>query len=407
MGLRLNDGGGNYVELTAPTLTSDVSLTLPNSVGTDGEFLQVGAGGVTTWAGVPVVPALTVTSLPVHGDGQVNAAITVSTEPTVTGGIPPYSIATFQWQIQGSGGTNYVNVGTGSSLTIPETINDGGTTRNSDGGKVRVQVTMQDSTPGTALTSGTVTSVETDISAFMYALRFPTNGCIAQTSNGSTWTVVSVNNGADTNNVRNVANISMGGGTGYLTAILENGEVWRNTARDWTSALNTQEGQFNETGKTIAGLVSNISNNTVQVVYTDGSVRDASGNLHDASVSGISPCVNYGGQGNHGTPMFILEDGTWMWCGSGTASFQGQTYTIRTPYDVMPSGVNLVRCAAFRNGSSAGSWDGGHGTVAWILLGDDGFLYTAEVVAGQFPADITNHGTMAVNGATRLQFNYI
>ena len=49
MGLRLNDGSGNHVELSAPTLTS-ISLTLPNSIGTAGQFLQVGANGVTTWA---------------------------------------------------------------------------------------------------------------------------------------------------------------------------------------------------------------------------------------------------------------------------------------------------------------------------------------------------------------------
>ena len=353
-------------------------------------------------------PALTVTTLPVHGDGQVGGAISVSTTPSVTGGIPPYSIATHQWQIQGSGGTNWVNVGTGTSLTVPETVNDGGTTRDTDGGKIRVQVTMQDSTPGTALTSGTVTSEEKGISAYMFALRFPTNGCIAQTSNSSTWTIVSVNSGADTNNVRNVANVAGAGdgNTGWMLAILENGEVWRNTDRTWTSALNTQETQYDSTGKTIAGIVSSISDNSEQVVYTDGSVRDASGTLYDASVSGNSPCVNYGGQGNHGTPMFILEDGTWMWCGLGTASFQGQTYTTRTPVDIMPGSVKLVRCAAFRNGNSVGSgWDGGHGTAAWILLGDDGFLYTAEVGSGQFPSDITDHGTMAAGGAKRLEFN--
>ena len=51
--------------------------------------------------------------------------------------------------------------------------------------------------------------------------------------------------------------------------------------------------------------------------------------LHDATVSGKSPCVNYGGQGNDGTPMFTLEDGTWMWGGGSpsTAAFNGQTYT--------------------------------------------------------------------------------
>ena len=50
MGLRLNDGSGNHVELSAPSLTGNVNLTLPNSIGAAGQFLQVGANGVTTWA---------------------------------------------------------------------------------------------------------------------------------------------------------------------------------------------------------------------------------------------------------------------------------------------------------------------------------------------------------------------
>ena len=222
-----NDNENQTVSVNADDCTASYTVTLPPTAPTeDGQVMRVASGtnnAELEWgAGAP---ALTVTSLPVHGDGQVNASISLDTEPSVTGGIPPYSIATFQWQIQGNGGTNFVNVGTSSSLTVPQTINDGGTTRDTDGGKIRVQVTMQDSTSGTALTSGTVTSEEKDISAFMFALRFPANGCIAQTNNSSTWTVVSVNSGSDTNNVRNIANISGSGGTGTMLAILENGEV--------------------------------------------------------------------------------------------------------------------------------------------------------------------------------------
>lgn len=403
-----NDDENQTVSVNADDCTASYTVTLPPTAPTeDGQVMRVASGTTNAeleWgAGAP---ALTVTSLPVHGDGQVGGSISVSTAPSVTGGIPPYSIASYQWQIQGSGGTNFVNVGTGSSLTVPTTVNDGGTTRDTDGGKIRVQVTMQDSTPGTALTSGTVTSEEQDVTAFMFALRFPANGCIAQTNNGSTWTVVSVNSGADTNNVRNVANVTGAGdgNTGWMLAILENGEVYRNTDRSWTSALNTSMDKYDETGKTIAGIVSNIADNSEQVVYTDGSVRDQGGTVYDATVSGNSPCVNYGGQGNHGTPMFILEDGTWMYCGGANASFQGQTYSPRTPVAVMPTGVKLVRCAAFRNGNTSG-WDSNHGTVAWILLGDDGFLYTAEAKSGMFPSEFTNHGDMSAGGAARLEFN--
>ena len=89
--------------------------------------------------------------------------------------------------------------------------------------------------------------------------------------------------------------------------------------------------------------------------------------------------------------MFILEDGTWMWAGSGsssgvnTASFNGQTYTSLTPVDIMPSGVKAIRCASFRNGNTV-NWDIGHGTSAWIILGDDGYLYTADASGTGFIA---------------------
>ena len=399
-----NDAENQTVSVNADDCTASYTVTLPPTAPTeDGQVMRVASGTTNAeleWgAGAP---ALTVTSLPVHGDGQVGSAITVSTAPSVTGGIPTYSIATHQWQIQGNGGTNWVNVGTNASLTVPTTVNDGGTTRDTDGGKIRVQVTMQDSTPGTALTSGTVTSEEKDISAFMFALRFPANGCIAQTNNGSTWTVVSVNSGSDTNNVRNVANISGSGGTGTMLAILENGEVW-GSPRNWTSACNTDvTSTYSASGKTVAGVVSAIANGTSQVVYTDGSVRDAAGTLYDASGSN-SPCVNYGGQGNHGTPLFILENGQIMWCGSGTAGFNGGTMSPRVPRDVMPSGVKAVRLAAYKNGGV--SWDSNHGTAAWIILGDDGFLYTAEAAAGTFPSAFTNVGNWGVNGANRLEFS--
>ena len=205
MGLRLNDGGGNHVELTAPTLTSDVSLTLPNSIGTDGQFLKVGATGNLSFGTIHTASSgpesLTVTSLPVVNGSNVSSSSSTST-PTVAGGFPPYSIASYQWQIQGAGGTNYVDVGTSATLTIPATINDGGTTRDTGGGKIRVRVTMQDSTPGTALTSGFITSLALDIIQDNIALQFPTTGTLAVSSTtASGFSVVQVNGGADNDNV--------------------------------------------------------------------------------------------------------------------------------------------------------------------------------------------------------------
>ena len=419
MGLRLNDGGGNHVELTAPSLTSDVSLTLPNSIGTDGQFLKVGATGNLSFGTIPPASSgpesLTVTSLPVVNGSNVSSSSSTST-PTVAGGFPPYSIASYQWQIQGAGGTNYVDVGTSATLTIPATINDGGTTRDTGGGKIRVRVTMQDSTPGTALTSGFITSLALDIIQDNIALQFPTTGTLAVSSTtASGFSVVQVNGGADNDNVVHYSYVGNSVGIGCLTVVTNTGNVYANGSSSALSAgMNgpcdyDQTSHYAHAGKTVAGVVSHLNNNIECVVYTDGSVKQMNGSvLHDATVSGKSPCVNYGGQGNHGTPMFILEDGTWMWGGGSgsTATFSGQTYTWMTPVAVMPSGVKAIRCAAFRNGSSV-SWDNGHGTSGWIILGDDGYLYTADASTTAWGGTTgwTNLGTMAAGGAKRAERN--
>ena len=426
MGLRLNDGSGNHVELTAPSLTSDVSLTLPNSAGTDGQFLKVGATGNLSFDTIPPASSgpesLTVTSLPVADGSSVNATSSVSNIPTVVGGIPPYSIASYQWQIQGNGGTNYVDVGTSATFTIPSTINDGGTTRDTDGGKIRVRVTMQDSTPGTVLTSGFITSLALDITAANIALTFPTTGTLALSSTtAGGFSVIQVNGGTDNDNVVNYSFVGNSVGIGSLTVITNTGNVYQQGSAAALSAGNNGPADFDatsnysHTGKTIASIHSDLSNNEEQVVYTDGSIKlKQSGSLYDATTSGNSPIVNAGGQGLHGTPMYILEDGTWMWCGrasaspsSGTtAAFNGQSYNQMVPVDVMPAGVKAVRCASFRNGNGV-SWDAGHGTSAWIILGDDGYLYTADASGTGWTSMTgwTNLGTMATNGAKRAERN--
>ena len=68
--LRLRDSGGsNIVSLVAPALTSDVALTLPNSDGNNGDFLQSNGSGVLSWAAVAGVPtgsvyAMATTTIP-------------------------------------------------------------------------------------------------------------------------------------------------------------------------------------------------------------------------------------------------------------------------------------------------------------------------------------------------------
>ena len=424
MGIRINGSTSGYTELSAGSTPGNNTLTLPENIGSDGQFLKVGATGNLSFDTIPPASSgpesLTVTSLPVVNGSNVSATSSVSNIPTVVGGIPPYSIASYQWQIQGNSGTNYVDVGTSATLTVPSTINDGGTTRNTDGGKVRVRVTMQDSTPGTVLTSGFITSLALDITAQNIALTFPTTGTLALSSTtAGGFNVIQVNGGTDNDNVVNYSFVGNSVGIGSLTVVTNTGNVYQQGTSSTLQAGNNGPADFDATsnyshsGKTIASIHSDLSNNEEQVVYTDGSIKlKQSGSLYDATTAGNSPIVNAGGQGLHGSPMYILEDGSWMWCGrasaapsSGTtAAFNGQSYNQMVPVAVMPAGVKAVRCASFRNGNTV-SWDAGHGTSGWIILGDDGYLYTADASGTAFSGTtFTNIGTMAAGGAKRLRF---
>ena len=186
MGLRLNDGGGNHVELTAPTLTSDVSLTLPNSVGTAGQFLQVGANGVTTWA---TALNLILQTDAVIGEAQVNAAVTV-TNPVVLSGTLPYSYA-YQWQFKVSGGSSFSNISgaTSSPYTIPATIGSDATVA----GQIRCVVTVSDSsTPALTITStSNAATIEPDIIQGFGGLPYHVN-------TSGAWTAVTVNSSTTT-----------------------------------------------------------------------------------------------------------------------------------------------------------------------------------------------------------------
>ena len=416
MGIRINGSTSGYTELSAGSTPGNNTLTLPENIGSDGQFLKVGATGNLSFDTIPPASSgpesLTVTSLPVVDGSNVTATSSTST-PTVVGGIPPYSIASYQWQIQGAGGTNYVDVGTSATFTIPSTINDGGITRNTKGGKIRVRVTMQDSTPGTVLTSGFITSLALDITAQNIALTFPTTGTLATSSTtAGGFSVIQVNSGSDNDNIVHYSYPGTSLGLGVLTVVLNDGRVFQPSSNSMTGPCNTNvTSTYSHSGKQVAGVVSDLGSHEL-TVYTDGSVKKISnGSLYDGANASNSPVVNFGGQGTHGTPMFILEDGSWMWCGvSGggatTAAFNGQTYNQMVPVAVMPSGVKAIRCAAFRNGSSV-SWDTGHGTSGWIILGDDGYLYTADAsnTAWGGTTGWTNVGTMAAGGAKRAERN--
>jgi hypothetical protein len=210
MGLRLNDGSGNHVELTAPSLSSDVSLTLPNSVGTAGQFLQVGAGGVTTWATAINLIVQTEASITAPQVNQVCSC----TNPAVLSGVTPYTF-TYQWQFQASGGSSFSNISgaTSQTYTVPVQIGSD----NTEGGQLRCVVSIADSTTPAALTASSTTSAKVIVS-FIY------EGTPGRPYfyNGSAWVAVTVNNSTTTNTL----NFNRGP-NGYSWAVTESYDVYR------------------------------------------------------------------------------------------------------------------------------------------------------------------------------------
>lgn len=218
MGLRLNDGGGNHVELTAPTLTSDVSLTLPNSIGTAGQFLQVGANGVTTWA--------TALNLILQTDASVTDVrignASTCTNPVVLSGTTPYSYA-YQWQfaVSGSSTFNDISGATSQSYTVPTLIGGVDPTN----GQLRCVVTVSDSsTPALTITS---TSAAVTIGA---AFAQGTAGrAYRWQDTTNTWVSITVNS-STTTDIRNQNRI--GGSYNAHFIVADNDQVYAETSTD-------------------------------------------------------------------------------------------------------------------------------------------------------------------------------
>ena len=244
MGLRLNDGGGNHVELTAPTLTGDVSLTLPNSVGTAGQFLQVGAGGVTTWA--------TAVNLIVSADASISDAqagqASTCTNPTVLSGTTPYTF-TYQWQFKVNGGSSFSNISgaTSQTYTVPAQIGSD----NTPDGQLRCVVSVADSTTPAALTA-TSTSAAKTIAAQIYE---GTVGRLYYYNSGSGWYSVTVNS-STTTNVRN----TNAGPYGYFYVISEDYKVWQSAgAYNYLTSANSDITSYFGSTAALTGGVRNIA----------------------------------------------------------------------------------------------------------------------------------------------------
>ncbi len=110
--LRLKDPeNNNYIDLKSPALSSDLTFTLPNSDGNNGDFLKSDGSGALSWAGVAGVPTgsvhcMATTNIP-DGYAECNGA-------TVTKGAAGdewYAL----WLVIG-----YTWGGSGNSFNLPD-----------------------------------------------------------------------------------------------------------------------------------------------------------------------------------------------------------------------------------------------------------------------------------------------
>ena len=364
MGLRLNDGSGNHVELTAPSLTSDVSLTLPNSIGTAGQFLQVQANGVTTWATALTLILQTDASVT---DVKVGGASTC-TNPVVLSGTTPYSYA-YQWQfaVSGSSTFNDISGATSQSYTVPTLIGGVDPTN----GQLRCVVTVTDSsTPALTITS---TSNAVTIAA---AFAQGTAGRAYQYS-GSAWQAVTVN-GSTTVDIRNQSR--HGGGHNRHFVVTDANEVWTESSAASFNYDTNVTSSFG-TAASIASGIRNIATcNNPDIVAAHYVLNNDIGHSNYGSgtwslMSSVWPnaeCLwlaNMGWCANNALAL-INDNGT-----ERLINVWASTYFTSTSYSAYQDmGVSLPNNEKVSQIISSGL-DGGAYTDAMIILSDAGTLY--------------------------------
>ena len=400
MGLRLNDGSGNHVELSAPSLTGNVNLTLPNSIGAAGQFLQVGANGVTTWA---TAINLIVLSEATISDAQADTACTC-TNPSVAQGTTPYTF-TYQWQFAASGSSTFNDVSGATSQTYNIPLQIGGV--DTSGGQIRCVVTVTDSSTPTALTTTSTSTAKTIASAIFDG----TGGRPYYYDNSaSAWVAISVN-GSTTTKTRGYNRDSLGN----AWIITEDYNVFGPHAHTGPYTTNqTQTGNFGATSKTVDGIRTlgfGNNNNAYGIAYQQyvahyvkdndlGTAQYSSGTV--SYMSGTYPgyeCIALIDEGfcsnytfaiiEHPTTLDRKLINTWNY---GATNFVNTT-GLSTWQDVTPTLPNNEKVKSFAVVSSDG-YVYPHGVM---VLSDAGTLYQigATYNSGAGVNGATDGGTLA------------
>ena len=386
MGLRLNDGSGNHVELSAPTLSSDVSLTLPNSAGTAGQFLQVGANGVTTWA--------TAINLIVQTDASITEPVVgdtcTCTNPVVLSGTTPYTYS-YQWQFQASGGSSFSDVtgATSVNYTVPETISSVAT----EGGQLRCVVTVTDSSTPAITTTSTSAGVVV-VSKF---------GNLPPSKLG----YLDIDTGAVTDVTVDSSTSTRVIGYNHNYVVKEDGTIYGSGAgvggpNTVPTKYNSAQPHLARAGRTIKQIINGAFHlDTPVVLYDDGSVRDVNGTIH--TFSSGQECVMLCGGGNvqssHTCAIGIMKDGTIHWFGTSAMDADDATNTSVSASQgrirVTPTGVDALK-AVFMEVSYSPNNNG----FALAVLGSDKKVYV--MCYNKAPSGFPTTGSWSTNGFALL-----
>lgn len=131
MGLRLRNSSGNYVELNAPSsIATDVNLTLPNTDGDSGQYLQTNGSGALSWATVSAANWTSATAVSPTGTSSVTFSSIPSTAKAVWMTFNGLSWATTGGYLRvrfGTGGSDETTgyICTTSYLAAPSTVSIG------------------------------------------------------------------------------------------------------------------------------------------------------------------------------------------------------------------------------------------------------------------------------------------
>ena len=385
MGIRINGSTSGYTELSAGSTPGNNTITLPESNGAAGQFLQIGANGVTTWA--------TAVNLIVQTDASISEPVIgdscTCTNPVVLSGTTPYAYS-YQWQFQASGGSSFSDVSgaTSNPYTVPETISSVATVD----GQLRCVVTVTDSSTLAITTTSTSAGVVV-VSGFgnllpskLGYLNIDTGAIVDVTVDSST------------------SNRVIGYNHNYV--VKEDGTLWGAGAgvggpNSVPTKYNTRVTSYDRTGRTIKQIINGAFHlDSIVVLYDDGSVLDAQATYHTFTPG--QECVMLCGGGNvqstYTCCIGIMKDGTIQWFGNNAlvADDASNTTVFNTSsIRVTPAGVNALKAVLMEV-----SYSPNNNGFSVAVLGDDKKVYV--MCYNKAPSGFPTTGSWSTNGFALL-----